>query len=106
MKAPLFEEDCGGVRVTLYRNVESSLNREKDQGETGEKFKASSEALNEEEKLIVNIVMSDPQINQGDIVKKTGYSRSKVQRLVKKLKEKEVIYRDGSKKSGLWRITK
>ena len=110
MKAPLFEEDCGGVRVTLYRNVESSLNREKDQGEAGEKFKASSEALNEalneEEKLIVNIVMSDPQINQGDIVKKTGYSRSKVQRLVKKLKEKEVIYRDGSKKSGLWRITK
>ena len=25
MKAPLFEEDCGGVRVTLYRNVKCTL---------------------------------------------------------------------------------
>ncbi len=29
MKAPLFEEDCGGVRVTLYRNVGISASNEK-----------------------------------------------------------------------------
>ena len=70
--------------------------------------KASSEALNEalnaDEKIIVKLIMGDPSINQEEISKKSGFSRSKVQRIMKKLSDSHVIYREGAKKDGFWRV--
>ncbi len=60
--------------------------------------KASSEALNEalnaDEKIIVKLITGDPSINQEEISKKSGFSRSKVQRIMKKLSDSHVIYRE------------
>ena len=35
---------------------------------------------------------------------KTGFSRAKVQRIMKKLIDNKIIMREGSKKSGVWKI--
>ena len=38
--------------------------------------------------------------------KETGYSLSKVQRMMKKLQGENVIWRKGSKKTGSWEVNK
>ncbi len=39
-----------------------------------------------------------------EIVQKAGFSRAKVQRIMKKLVENKVIYREGAKKNGVWKV--
>ncbi|MBQ7371202.1 MAG: winged helix-turn-helix domain-containing protein [Blautia sp.] len=42
--------------------------------------------------------------SQVEIAEMTGFSRSKVQRTMKKLTEEKVIYRDGARKNGVWKV--
>ena len=44
------------------------------------------------------------KVSQIEIAKRTGYSRSKVQRIMKNLTENNVVQRGGAKKNGVWRI--
>ncbi|HIY61458.1 MAG TPA: MarR family transcriptional regulator, partial [Candidatus Eisenbergiella pullistercoris] len=43
--------------------------------------------------------------SQKEIAEKAEFSRSKVQRTMKNLVEKKVIYREGARKDGVWRVT-
>ena len=45
----------------------------------------NNEALNEDEKIIIKLIKIDPRISQESISEKSGFSRSKVQRIMKKL---------------------
>ncbi len=65
---------------------------------------ASNEALNDDERIIVEIIRLSPKASQKEIVQKTGFSRAKVQRIMKKLVENNVIYREGAKKNGSWKM--
>lgn len=65
---------------------------------------AINDALNEDEKSIVEIIRIEPSVSQKVLSDKTGFSRSKVQRIMKKLINNQVIYHDGAKKNGIWRV--
>ena len=74
-------------------------------------FKASSdealnealnEALTENQKLLLDILRSNPTITQKEIISKTSLSRSTVQRAIKELIETGSLERVGSKKTGSW----
>ena len=56
--------------------------------------------LNGDEIIIVELIRSDPSISQESISERSGFSRSKVQRIIKKLSDGNVIYREGAKKTG------
>ena len=54
------------------------------------------------EKEIIDLVMKNPQITLDMMAEMTGKSKRTVSRLIKGLKEKEILKRIGSNKSGKW----
>lgn len=62
--------------------------------------------LSENERSVLTAIASDPSITTSDIQSTTGLSESTVYRAVRKLREKGILQRTGSKKSGKWEISK
>lgn len=79
----------GDFRVNMYRNNTN---------------KASNESLNSDEAVIMAMIKTNPQISQKEMVTKSGFSRSKIQRILKVLQGKKVLYREGARKNGYWKI--
>ena len=72
------------------------------------KYNISNESINEalksDEKMVLELIRENSRISQKIIAEKTEYSRSKVQRILKILQEKGILYRQGSRKKGEWII--
>lgn len=79
----------GDFRVNMYRNNTN---------------KASNESLNSDEAVIMAMIKTNPQISQKEMVTKSGFSRSKIQRILKVLQGKKVLYQEGARKNGYWKI--
>ena len=95
------------TKLILRNNIDERMarrNKTSDKASSEALNEALNETLNADEKIIVMLITGDPSINQEDISKKTGFSRSKVQRIMKKLSDSHVIYREGAKKDGFWRV--
>ena len=83
----------GNFRVNMYRNNTDKASNE-----------SINESLNSDETVIMAMIKINPQISQKEMVKKSGFSRSKIQRILKVLQEKKVLYREGARKNGYWKI--
>ena len=88
----------GDFRVNMYRN--NNTNKASNES-TNESI---SESLNSDEAVIMAIIKSNPQISQKEMATKSGFSRSKIQRILKVLQGKKVLYREGARKNGCWKI--
>lgn len=66
-----------------------------------------TDTLKKDEKVqtLLLLIQQDPTIKQDQLVDKTGYSIATVKRLMKKMQEQKLISREGSKKTGDWKIT-
>ena len=62
-------------------------------------------ALNENEKIIYGAMKANPQITIAEIVQKARISRRTVERIIARLKEKELIERSGANKGGYWKVS-
>lgn len=62
--------------------------------------------MTDNEKLVLNAMKLDTAITTPKMVELLGLSRATVQRTIKSLKEKEIIQREGSDKTGKWIILK
>ena len=87
----------GDFRVNMYRNNTNKASNESIN-------ESISESLNSDEAVIMAIIKSNPQISQKEMVTKSGFSRSKIQRILKVLQGKKVLYREGARKNGYWKI--
>ena len=75
-------------------------------------FLSSNEVINEvindgltdNEKLVMNVMSIDSSITISQIMLSVGLSRTTVERVIKSLKEKNKIRREGSRKKGKWII--
>ncbi len=85
---PGLEEIGNAFRIVIYRK--SNVN----------------EAVNEAEKKVLKILIVNNKASRKYLSEKTRYSESKVYRTINSLKEKGVIERIGSDKSGYWKIIK
>ena len=65
-----------------------------------------NDALNGNEKIAYGVMKANPQITIAEIVKKTRISRRTVERIIARLKEKELIERSGATKGGYWKVNK
>ncbi len=63
---------------------------------------ALNEALNENQKLLLNLFKINPKFTQEELAIKLSLSRSTVQRMIKELVEMRYLERDGSKRNGSW----
>ena len=95
----------GDFRVNMYRNNTNKASNESINESTNESINESiSESLNSDEAVIMAIIKSNPQISQKEMATKSGFSRSKIQRILKVLQGKKVLYREGARKNGYWKI--
>ena len=62
-------------------------------------------ALNENEKIVYGAMKANPQITIAEIVQKARISRRTVERIIARLKEKELIERSGANKGGYWKVS-
>lgn len=62
--------------------------------------------LNANEQAVLKLIAAAPKITKPEMKEKTGLSMSTVERTIKSLKEKGIIERVGSNKTGQWRIIK
>lgn len=99
IKAPQFEEDCGGVRVTMFRNTETST-KENNQGETKEKKQG------ETKEKIIELIRNNPYITQKEMRELLGLSQSGIEYQIKNLKQDGVIKRVGGDRGGHWEVVK
>ena len=103
LPAPEYVETPNTVKLILRNNIDKrTAHRNKDSDKAS--HEALNEALNEDEKIIIKLIKIDPRISQESISEKSGFSRSKVQRIMKKLSVNNMIYREGPKKNGHWRV--
>ena len=87
----------GDFRVNMYRNNTNKASNESIN-------ESISESLNSDEAVIMAIIKSNSQISQKEMATKSGFSRSKIQRILKVLQGKKVLYREGARKNGYWKI--
>ena len=100
LPAPEYIETPNTVKLILRNNIDTrTVYGNKASGDAG------NEALNDAERIIIEIIRKFPQASQKEIAEKAEFSRSKVQRTMKNLVEKKVIYREGARKNGVWRVT-
>ena len=60
--------------------------------------------LSKEEKKIINLVRKQPEITQQEMANTLEWSLSRVKYYITKLKEKEVLYRQGTSQNGTWLV--
>lgn len=73
---------------------------------SGEKIEEINEEINEEIKKVLDLISKNPSITQPKIVLQLGYSKSKVNRIIPKLRKSGLLTREGSNKTGRWVITR
>lgn len=60
--------------------------------------------LNENEQKILNAIMKDPHITKANLINLLGISKGTVDRTLRSLKDKKIIERAGSNKTGYWKV--
>ena len=97
------------VKLTLYNDIKNRVPRFK--GSKPSFIPSRDDGINEgiklnkNEKTVIAVISSDPSTNTVDIQEATGLSESTVYRTIRGLREKGVLTREGSKKTGRWMIT-
>ena len=56
----------------------------------------------DEERVVIELLINNPQITQDTLAELSGQSKRTISRIVKSLKERDIIIREGSNKSGKW----
>lgn len=93
---PIFEEFVHGFRVVLFK--------EKLTQDSETLNEPLNETLNEPLKLILDLMTNNPNITKDELIDKTNTSRATVSRNIKKLKDKGLLGRVGSDKTGYWEV--
>ena len=83
-----------------YTHLSASENEAKSEA----KNEAENYRLTELEERLCNLLLEYPELTQSEIRERLDLSRSKVQRLMKKLAEDGIIIREGSRRKGYWTI--
>ena len=98
-----FDRKSGKIRpVDLAQHISGFANADVDSHQvlTARGFIQNNEA----ERQIINVIIETPSASQIEIAEMTGFSRSKVQRIMKELTKKKILYREGARKNGAWRV--
>ena len=110
---PEYVETPNTVRLILRNNIDVRQNKTSNDAKNEAINDALNEAINnilngiinESEQQIIGILKTNPTISQARISNVTGFSRSKVQRILKKLVADNVVCREGARKNGFWRVS-
>lgn len=101
LTAPLFEATMGGILVTVKRVVpDLTVSDER----INERIKERINTLSKKEKEVVLLLKDDPGMTQATLANKLQITEQYVRKIIKQLKDRQLITRIGSNKSGYWQI--
>lgn len=117
---PVFEENCGGVRVTILRPRNITNLEPEDGDDFGDDLSIENHRISVverqikldfgddsgDEKLVYTVILASPEISQKQIAEITKISPRSVSRIVSRLKEYGYIKRQGSDRKGTWECLK
>lgn len=112
---PFIEFMLGEILNTLNRNqtadVETSTNSATEETNLDKVFKSKfgnefSIKLNANEKQILILLNTNPSLTAQEISTRTGMTLRGVEKLIKRLKDAGIIERQGSRKSGFWKVNR
>lgn len=117
---PVFEENCGGVRVTIQRPRNIANLGAVNGDDFGDDFSTENQRISflerqmkldfgddfGDEKQVYTIILASPEISQPQIAKITGISARSVSRIISRLKEYGYLRRHGSDRKGSWECQK
>ena len=93
-------------RVNLYRRPFSEIADDSGIGEASEKHRRNmGEDFNETQRKILELLSVDAKLSAAKLAQQVGVSGRNVEVNIKKLKERGILIRCGSPKSGYWKIT-
>jgi ATP-dependent DNA helicase RecG len=104
---PVFEQGRDYTKATFYfKNKRSSKKKLGDKvgDKVGDKKRGNDKKPMASEELILKAVSKNPTINIQTLSKQTGLGKTAVDNNIKKLKEKGLLERVGSKKTGQWKV--
>ena len=106
LKKPVFEDFCGGVRVTLYRNTGLSQKTVAgNRSATGKTRQESDQKTAQKTaQKILSLLRNYPGITRAELAGKCGLSASGIKWQLKRLKDSGLIRRIGADKGGYWEI--
>ncbi len=78
----------------LQKNSGAGAIAEPEKQNNGEKIAVAEKLLDDDEKKIFGIVVENEGITQDSLHFRTGFSHSKISMVIKKLEEKDLIYRE------------
>ncbi len=117
---PVFEENCGGVRVTIQR-PRNIANLDTVGGDDfGDDFSSENQHFNildrqmkldfgddfGDEKQVYSVIIASPEISQPQIAAITKISARSVSRIISRLKDYGYLRRKGSDRKGYWECLK
>ena len=102
----------GDFRVNFYRNMESHSLAEATQttqstAQTTQSTTQTTQSiqLTAQDKQVLHIIAVQPTITQSKLALEIGWPVDRVKYYIKKLREKEVLRRNGTSRNGTWEIT-
>lgn len=101
---PEYIETPNTVRLILRNNIDVRKNKTSNKTSGKTSSDVLFEGLSDDENILLVIIKKAPYATQDIFAQETGFSLSKVQRMMKKLQDEKIIWRKGSKKKGSWEI--
>ena len=99
------DEECTYFLTTLLIHPEFAASDEgRNDGRNEGRNDPITVELTDNEQLILNTIRLDEHITLVKMAEQTGLSKATVERVVKAMKEKNIIGREGSTKKGKWII--
>ena len=102
LSAPEWEDD-GDFKVVLYRKNATENDRANEGVNEGVNEDVTKN-LSDKERLVYALIKKNPDITNRVLISKTNFAHATIERAVKKLKEKSLIERVGSDKTGHWKV--
>ena len=102
LSAPEWEDD-GDFKVVLYRK-NATENDRANEGVNEDVNEDVTKNLSDKERLVYALIKKNPDITNRVLISKTNFAHATIERAVKKLKEKSLIERVGSDKTGHWKV--
>jgi ATP-dependent DNA helicase RecG len=91
---PVIKESTGGIQLTIYNhNVKNYTTND-----------TISDTINDRQRLILTTITRSQQITMTELAEQTKVGLAAVKRDIDALKEKDIIKRIGSRKTGYWQI--
>lgn len=99
LPAPEYSESGNTVRLVLRNNIDKRT------GSSAGKPRGGAKRVNtDNEELVLGVLRENPGITQQELSERTGLSLIGIVRLMKDMRERGVLVREGARKNGTWKV--